>query len=180
MKSKFLDAKTAFAKIAKIGDQQKKTDAMVQDVCAAAIFHANTEGDNNAAIGIALFDTIVARDKAKVSTYLVRYGCFKFDKEAKKIAFERKPEMAITNEAGAEKLALILSSNHWTKATPDQDPAAFYDAAKSIAAMVKRIQTEIKEGRGEKINWGTDKVAEVVRAMVVDAVDVKLTITEID
>lgn len=169
-KPKFLAVSEAIAKIGKIETRQKLQDKDIQEVCMSAIFHANTPKDNNADIGLKLFAGVAKRDQSKLVAYLTRHGNFSYDTKTKVLAFQRKSDVV----TDADQLHAVLSANMWYNATPDQPIVDHYDAAKAVAALVKKIQQEIKDGRGSKIVWGTDAVSAVVKAIVVEGAEINM------
>lgn len=169
-KAKFITATLAMTKIGKIESRQKLQDSDIQECAMSAIFHANTVKDGNADIGLKLFAAVAKRDQAKVVAYLTAHGNFAYDSKTKVFKFSRKTDVV----SDAEQLFVILNSNMWYNAKADQPVVDHYDAAKAVAALVKKIQQEIKEGRGEKIVWGTDAVSAVVKAIVVEGAEINL------
>lgn len=168
MKAKFMEVAKANLMIVSIAKRGAKLDSDIQNVAMTAILHANTPKDNNADIGIKLVGALTSgQRKASLIVYLCTHGNFEYDKKTKVVKFARKAGV----ETDPEVLFDKLSANHWTKATPEQDPAAFLDAAKAVSQLVKRIQAEIKDGKGDKIVWGEDSVSKAVKAIVVEGAE---------
>lgn len=142
MTFKYLNVSEAVAAMSAIHANGVERDALIQQVCEAAICHTNLEAhNNNASLGIKLADCVLPRERAKVVVYLCKHG--KFDYVKKSLVFQHKT----TVETDAEKLAVVFAENHWSAATPDQQPEQFLDLDARVQSLLKAIAKAAKDGK---------------------------------
>jgi hypothetical protein len=170
MKTKimFVETAKAFAMLPGISNAGKKVERDVQTVAQSAIFHCNAH--RNADLGLQLVKAVKeckAVRSASLVVYLCTWGQFGLDDKGN-IRFEEKQVLT-----DPEQLHAVLSSNHWTKAVTEPDPAAILDAGKQMRNLLNRIRKMVKEGKAEQVNFASDdpfatQLMQAVKGVIID------------
>ena len=167
MKAKFLEVAKASTMITSIAKRSAKLDTDIQQVAMAAIFHCNTH--NNASIGMNLIGALSGGTRrTSLIVYLCTHGKFEWNKDAKALEFAKRDDVLVD----ADALHAVLSANLWHDAVQEKDPSEYLDVAKSVASLIKRIQKATADG--QRIEWGTDSTARLLKAVVVDGCEINI------
>ena len=181
MKTKvmFMAVAKAMTMIPSIKNRAVKLENDVQGVAMCSILHANTPGDNNADIGIKLAEAMAGRKgHSSLIVYLCTHGNFAY--ADKNLSFDRK-DTVVSNP---EQLFEILSASKWTQAVAEPDPEAMLEAGKQMKSLINRIKKLVKEGKTDKVNFGSDDVfatqlMQAVKGVVVDGEEFGVEITPV-
>lgn len=177
----FLAVADAVKLTTKIAADVARLEGNIQAVAECAIYHSNIVGDQNCDIGIKLIEALGRSQKStSLKVYMAKFGQFglKDPEDSKSFGFVKDAAKQIKADDTVKiaQLHAVLQANKWFDAVREPEVSQFLEADKEVARLVAKIKKAIAAKK--TINWGTDKVAEVVRLMVVEGADLTVNTTE--